>query len=133
MPFVNNNGIKIHYEVEGQGPALLLAHGLSTSMEQWRARGYTEELSGNHMLILVDTRGHGGSDKPITPESYRPDVVAGDYVAVLDSLGIEKTNYFGYSMVGKIGFSCLAHYALPISALWFLAGLALTAWNQKGR
>jgi pimeloyl-ACP methyl ester carboxylesterase len=98
MPFVNNNGIKIHYEVEGQGPALILAHGLSTSMKQWRALGYTEELSGNHMLILVDTRGHGGSDKPTTPESYSPDVVAGDYVAVLDSLGIEKTNYFGYSM-----------------------------------
>jgi len=36
MPYANNNGVKIYYEVEGQGPPLVLASGSPGRMEGWR-------------------------------------------------------------------------------------------------
>ena len=39
MPYVNNNGVKIHYEVEGRGPPLMLVHGMGGSIDSWREIG----------------------------------------------------------------------------------------------
>jgi hypothetical protein len=36
MPYANNKGVRIHYEVEGGGPPLVLEHGLDASLELWR-------------------------------------------------------------------------------------------------
>ena len=45
MPYANNNGVKIYYEVEGQGPPLVMAHGGGISdLDGWRRYGYTEAL-----------------------------------------------------------------------------------------
>lgn len=113
MPFANNNGVKIHYEVEGQGPPLILQHGAGGNLESWYERGYVQELAKDYRLILVDARGHGRSDKPHESAAWRPDIVARDYVAILDDLGVQKAGYFGYSMGGRIGFQAIAKYALP--------------------
>ena len=112
MPFVNNNGVKIHYEVEGQGSPLVLQDGLSRSWEIWQIHGYTEELKKDYQLILVDARGHGKSDRPHEPQAYTYDKFASDYVAILNQLGIKKASYFGYSMGAAIGFKGIAKYAL---------------------
>ncbi len=48
MPFVNNNGIKIFYEVEGEGSPLLLHHGLSDSPKIWRTAGYIDLSQGGY-------------------------------------------------------------------------------------
>jgi pimeloyl-ACP methyl ester carboxylesterase len=64
MAFANNKGIRIHYEVEGDGPPLVIQHGYSDSIETWYELGYVDALKGTHRLILVDARGHGASDKP---------------------------------------------------------------------
>jgi pimeloyl-ACP methyl ester carboxylesterase len=104
MAFANNNGVKIHYEVEGHGPPLILMHGFAGSLERWKEVGYAEALGKEYRLILVDARGCGQSDKPHDPKDYDLRLMAGDLVAILDALKIEKANYFGYSMGGRIGF-----------------------------
>lgn len=104
MPFANNNGIKIHYKVEGQGPALVLQHGFGGSLENWHDNGFARELSKDYRLILVDARGCGGSDKPHEMASYDFKFIVQDLVAILDSLKIDKASYLGYSMGGRIGF-----------------------------
>jgi pimeloyl-ACP methyl ester carboxylesterase len=111
MPYAENRGARIYYEVEGEGPPLVLVHGFTDSLEGWREYGYVEELKKEHRLILIDARGHGGSDKPHDPEAAaglerRP----ADVVAVLDDLGIDRAHYFGYSLGGWIGLG-LAKYA----------------------
>ena len=72
MPSANNQGIRIYYEVEGSGPALVLAHGLGGSHEDWLDMGWVEALGDRFQLIMVDARGHGRSDKLYDPEAYRP-------------------------------------------------------------
>ncbi len=104
MPFADNNGVRIHYQVEGEGPPLVLHHGLAGTLENWRDFGYVEELKRDYQLILMDARGHGSSDKPHDPEAYSVEHRVSDVVAVLDDLDIGSAHFFGYSMGGKIGF-----------------------------
>jgi pimeloyl-ACP methyl ester carboxylesterase len=104
MPFANNNGVRIHYEVEGHGPPLMLHHGFSDTWEMWHQTGYAQELSQEYRLIMLDSRGCGASDKPHDEKDYDFRFRVGDLVAVLDDLNVQKANYFGYSLGGKVGF-----------------------------
>lgn len=104
MPYVSNNGVRIHYHVEGEGPPVVLQHGFMGSLEDWRDLGYVEALESEYQLILIDARGHGNSDKPRDGESYELELRVGDIIVVMDDLKINKAHYFGYSMGGWIGF-----------------------------
>ncbi len=113
MPYANNKGVKIHYEIDGQGAPLILAHGFSSNLDTWYKTGYAQELRKTNKLILVDARGFGQSGKPHEIKDYDADVVASDYTAILDDLKIQKTSFFGYSMGGRFGFQAMARYAMP--------------------
>jgi pimeloyl-ACP methyl ester carboxylesterase len=110
MPFATNAGIRIHYEVEGSGPPLVLHHGSFASAADWRDLGYVDALKHENQLILMDARGHGASDKPHDSTAYDLELRASDVTSVLDDLKVERANFFGYSMGGWIGFG-LAKYA----------------------
>ncbi len=104
MPYANNSGVKIYYEVEGQGPPLVLAHGVTRSLERWRQIGFVDALKNDYKLIMFDARGHGKSDKPHDPSAYGVNMV-GDVLAVLDAARIDLVNYMGYSMGAGVGFA----------------------------
>jgi pimeloyl-ACP methyl ester carboxylesterase len=103
LPFVDNDGVNIYYEVEGEGDSLVLQHGLTANLEDFRRCGYTEKLRKKYRLILIDARGHGRSDKPHKSDAYRLRNFVNDVVAVLDDLGVERSHFLGYSMGGGIG------------------------------
>ena len=104
MPRIDNNGVPIHYEIEGNGPPLVLHHGSFGSLEDWREFGYVAALRDRHQLILLDARGHGSSGKPHDQAAYDLQLRASDVTAVLDALGIQTADFMGYSMGGWIGF-----------------------------
>ena len=110
MAYADNHGVCIHYQVEGNGPPLVLQHGYSDSLESWYEFGYVELLKSERKVILVDARGHGASDKPHEAAEYTKDLQAADIVAVLQDLNISCVDYWGYSMGGQIGFA-MAQYA----------------------
>jgi len=110
MPYANNQGVRIHYEVEGNGPPLILLHGLNLiGSEAFRMRGYVEPLKEKYQLILIDVRGHGISDKPHESEAYRMKKLVADIITVVDQLGVRKAHFLGYSMGGRIGFAIAKH------------------------
>ncbi len=109
MRHASNQGVHIHYEVEGEGPPLVLQHGLTVSLSSWYDRGYVDRLKNDYRLILVDARGHGSSDKPHSADAYTSKSMAGDIVAVLDELNLKRAHYLGYSMGGWIGFALAEH------------------------
>jgi pimeloyl-ACP methyl ester carboxylesterase len=117
MSYANNNGVKIHYKVEGQGPPLVLQHGLTSDLTSWKQYGYTDALREENKLILIDARGHGRSDKPHEAEAYTPENMTGDVVAVLDDLGMEKAGYWGYSMGSMTGYRLLKTHPLRFTSL----------------
>jgi pimeloyl-ACP methyl ester carboxylesterase len=105
MSFATNQGVCIHYEVDGDGPPLVLQHGRFSNLGAWRRLGFVDALKQDYRLILIDARGHGMSDKPHDPQAYHLALMAGDVTAVLDELGITRTHFLGYSMGGWIGFA----------------------------
>lgn len=110
MPYATNKGIRIHYEIVGAGPPLVLHHGTAASSDFWTEFGYVDALKGSHRLVLLDARGHGASDKPHDPAAYELSLRVGDVTAVLDDCGVAQADYFGYSLGGWIGFG-MAKYA----------------------
>jgi pimeloyl-ACP methyl ester carboxylesterase len=112
MPYANNDGIRIYYEVVGNGKPLLLHHPFSCDHTSWSNpdENWVEALQNDYSLILMDARGHGASDKPHDPKEYQLSKQISDVIAILDDLDLERTNFLGYSMGGGVGFG-LACYA----------------------
>jgi pimeloyl-ACP methyl ester carboxylesterase len=129
MPFADNNGVRIYYEVEGSGPPLLLHHGLLGDLESWRSIGYVDELSSDYTLVLFDARGHGRSDKPRKVDAYHMEGRVGDVEAVLDAAGIARTHFFGYSLGAQTGFG-LAKYAPHRLHSLVLGGARPQPWHH---
>ena len=111
MPFAVNpdDGTKIHYEVEGSGPPLLLSHRFGRLGADWKDTGYQVALKNDYRLVTYDSRGHGDSGMPRESAMHTPELHVGDALAILDELEIEKTHFFGYSFGGWIGFALLKH------------------------
>jgi pimeloyl-ACP methyl ester carboxylesterase len=105
MPYAVNNGVRIRYEVEGNGPPLLLHIGFIGGLEDWADSGYVAPLARRFRVLRIDPRGQGQSDKPHDPAAYVVRDRVGDVLAVLDAEGIDRTHFWGYSLGGWIGFA----------------------------
>lgn len=96
---VELNGIDIYYEVYGEGDPLLLLHGGLGNGTYWANQ--IPAFAEQYQVIVMDSRGHGRSSFDATPISY--DLMSSDVLALLDHLGIEKTDLVGWSDGGIIG------------------------------
>ncbi len=96
--FAEINGIKICYDIHGDGDPIILIHGFSDRKEHWRAQ--VGALSKYFKVIRMDNRGTGKSDRP--NGDYTMEVYASDVAGLMDSLGIEKSHIIGHSLGGMI-------------------------------
>jgi pimeloyl-ACP methyl ester carboxylesterase len=88
------SGVRIHYQRVGEGPDLVMIHGLTGNLAVWHLR-IIPELSERFRILTYDLRGHGHSDTP--PSGYSPDAMAEDLVQLLDVLEIEQPFVVGHS------------------------------------
>ncbi|MEO5900563.1 MAG: alpha/beta fold hydrolase [Ilumatobacteraceae bacterium] len=108
MPILVRDGVGIHYEVAGDGPALILTHGYSSTGEMWA--GQIAPLAEHFRVITWDMRGHGRSGYPDDPADYSPELSIADMVALLDAVGVERAIIAGHSLGGYLSLSFnLAH------------------------
>jgi len=131
MPYVTHRGQRIHYTVEGEGPLVVLQHGLFMDSESWRANGIVDALKGRHRVACVDSLGHGLSDKPADPALYAQDQRAGDLAAVIDDLGESSAAVFGYSMGAWMAVGLARHHPEKVSRL-IVGGWDLVNGVPKG-
>lgn len=97
--FARVNGIDMYYAIYGSGDPVLFIHGGLSSSDYWVHQ--VSELAKAHKVIVADSRGHGRSTRTADPIGY--DLMASDYVALLDYLRIERTALVGWSDGGIIG------------------------------
>ena len=95
--FFDSNGVRIRYQVWGQGPPVILIHGFGESLESWQRAGIVGALSPHFQVIAMDVRGHGRSDKSHDQKFYGAELSA-DVVRLLRYLGATKAHIVGYSM-----------------------------------
>ncbi|MDB5463136.1 MAG: alpha/beta hydrolase, partial [Phenylobacterium sp.] len=95
MPKLDRDGVKLYYEVHGEGPALILTHGYSATSAMWEDQ--VAPLSEHFKLITWDMRGHGQSDYPEDQAAYSEEATVADMAALLDAAGARDAIVGGLS------------------------------------
>jgi len=95
----SQDGLKLRYEVRGEGAPVALIMGFSGSGRAWSER-FLNLLEHRFKLIVIDNRGTGESDKPDVAWTLRD--MADDIAEVLDHAKLPRTHIFGISMGGMI-------------------------------
>lgn len=85
--------------VEGQGPALVMIHGIGARKTGWDT--ITAALKDHFTCIRYDLRGHGES--PVPTEPFGLDELVADLEALRERLGVQKMHVIGHSLGGMIG------------------------------
>lgn len=121
-------------EPAGDAAPIVLVHGFAASRtSNWRDQHWYDHLQADgRRVIALDNRGHGESGTPQDSEAYRLETMAGDVIAVLDHLGVERADLLGYSMGGRIGTSLLATHGDRFNAA-VLAGVGERAFEGAER
>lgn len=95
---IEANGIELHVEQRGAGgPALVFLHYWGGSSRTWQH--VVDALSPDYRTVAIDQRGWGKSAAP--DAGYALSDLAGDVLAVVDSLALESYILVGHSMGGK--------------------------------
>ncbi|HEY1358315.1 MAG TPA: 3-oxoadipate enol-lactonase [Thermoleophilaceae bacterium] len=87
------------FDGPGDGPVLVLSNSLGTALEMWEDQLPT--LTERFRVLRYDQRGHGGSPAP--PGPYTVGELAGDVLALLDGLGLERVSWCGTSLGAMTG------------------------------
>lgn len=107
-----SSGIHIHYQQVGEGPDLVMVHGISGNLAIWHLR-LVPVLSERFRVLTYDLRGHGHSDAPRS--GYSPDAMAIDLLELLDALGIVRPLVIGHSYGADIALYHAANHPERVS------------------
>jgi pimeloyl-ACP methyl ester carboxylesterase len=88
------SGLRMHYQQVGEGPDLVMIHGITGNLAAWHLQ-MVPALADDFRILTYDLRGHGYTDVP--PTGYSPDDMAGDLLDLLDALEIERPVLVGHS------------------------------------
>jgi pimeloyl-ACP methyl ester carboxylesterase len=99
VPKIVLNGVGLNVRQVGNGPDIVLIHGLAANLAFWRPES-VRLLAARYRLTIYDQRGHGYSDLP--PAGYTIADMAADLGGLLDALGIDRAHLVGHSHGGAV-------------------------------
>jgi pimeloyl-ACP methyl ester carboxylesterase len=106
--FTAAGGVKIYYEVKGNGYPVVLIHGFSGTSQGWKSgKLYSDLLAAGYKVIIMDLRGNGRSDKPHADEAYADNAEAKDIMGLIRSLKVKSYDVIGYSRGSIIASSLM--------------------------
>lgn len=111
--YANVNGVKIYYEVYGEGHPLVVLHGNGGSIKD--AAPFYPELLKKYKVIAIDSRAQGKSTDTDAPLTY--DLMAGDINALLDELKIDSAFIWGHSDGAILGLIMAMKYPKKVEKL----------------
>ena len=119
------NGLNMYYEIHGEGQPLVLLHGALSAIGTSFSK-VLPQLSSTRQVIAVEQQAHGHTadiDRPLTYEQ-----MADDTAALLQQLGIEKADLFGWSMGAGIALQIAIRHPEVVRKLV----LASVTYNRNG-
>jgi len=114
--FIDYNSSRIHFKVDGNGPALVLLHGFMEELSMWDS--FVEALTHKCKVIRIDLLGHGQTD--CIAEVHSMETMAEVVYNVLQSLSIKTIKIVGHSMGGYVALALAELYPQLISDLVLL-------------
>ena len=119
------NGLNMYYEIHGEGQPLVLLHGALSAIGTSFSK-VLPQLSSTRQVIAVEQQAHGHTadiDRPLTYEQ-----MADDTAALLQQLGFEKADLFGWSMGAGIALQIAIRHPEVVRKLV----LASVTYNRNG-
>src|SRR4030065_349953 len=101
--YVTANGLRLHFQIEGQGPVVLFLHPVGLDLTWWESQ--VEALRSEFQVLRLDFRGHGES--AIASPPYTLVDFANDAHALLEALRLAPAHVIGPSL-GGVGAHALA-------------------------
>ncbi len=112
--FANVNGVKMHYDVQGTGPALLLIHAGIANLSMWDEQ--MPAFTKHFRVIRHDVRGFGETPDPAGNYTDHDDIHA-----LLQHLGVQQVAVLGCSNGGRIAIDFTLAYPAQVTALVVIA------------
>lgn len=103
------DGLQIAYDVQGQGPPLILLHGMSGDRQRWHAYGVVAAFSETYTVITLDFRGCGASQSTHYASDYSAALHMQDVLAVADAAGAERFRLWGWSLGATLASHLASH------------------------
>src|ERR1700730_7896915 len=122
--YADLNGIKMYYEIYGQGKPLLLIHGNGGSIKNMGFQ--IQYFSRYYRCIIGDSRAHGKSGVGEGRLTYEQ--MADDWAALLDNLKIDSAYVIGWSDGGILGLLLAIHHPKKVSKL---AAMGANLWPDS--
>jgi len=126
------NGLKMYYEIRGQGEPVVLLHGAFMAISNnFHWAEWIGELSKTRKVIAIEMQGHGRTAD--TGRDFTYDNLADDVAALLDYLKIPSADVIGYSLGGGVALNCAIRHpdkvrkVVSISAVFRQNG-----WTKEG-
>ncbi|MGJ8527287.1 alpha/beta fold hydrolase [Maritalea sp.] len=100
--FAEIDGLRMHYQVRGDGPTIVLLHGSNASLQTWD--GWAQALQTDHRVIAIDLPGHGltGPDEKMRYDWPEMAILV---ARLLDHLQVETYTIAGNSMGGAVAWN----------------------------
>ncbi len=108
------NGARISYRQIGEGPDVILIHGLAANSAFWQL-DVVQELTRLHRVTVFDLRGHGYSE--MTIDGYRPSDLAEDLRDLMDHLDIDRATLIAHSFGGTVALAFVDTYPARVQRL----------------
>lgn len=100
MPKLKVNGLTMHVQQAGEGPDVVLIHGVTGDLSIWFLCKAMTDLARTHRVTAFDLRGHGYSE--VTPAGYTSADLATDTLALMDLIGAPRARLVGHSFGGVV-------------------------------
>lgn len=117
MAFCHNGNTRLAYQQMGEGPDVVLVHGLATNRAFWYAN-LAQCLKADYRVTLFDLRGHGYSDR--ADSGYAASDMVADLAAVMDAADIAQAALVGHSYGGGVGLEFAVEHPERVERLAIL-------------
>jgi pimeloyl-ACP methyl ester carboxylesterase len=112
--YASVNGLKMYYEIHGQGKPLVLIHGGGSTIQTTFGR-VLDAFAKNYKVIAVELQAHGHTADIDRPLSFKQD--ADDIAELLKQLGIEKADIFGFSNGASTTLELAIHHPKQVNKI----------------
>jgi pimeloyl-ACP methyl ester carboxylesterase len=120
VPIATIAGLKMYYEIHGEGEPLVLILGLGSDVSQYS--WMIDELSRDYRVIALDNRGAGRSDKP--RGTYTVEIMTDDVAALMSELAIDRARILGISLGSRMSVDLAVRHPEKVRCLMLVSVLS---------
>ena len=115
--YVQRDGVRVHYEVYGDGPHPIVFMPADTIVDARMWKAQVAYLARHHRVVVIDPRGNGLSDRPVGSEHYTDVTTVGDALAVMDEVGIDRAVVVGLCDSAWFGLLLAAEHPARVAGV----------------